>query len=168
MDATEVLMDGIDRISDNWHAVIDELDTDRLAQQPGGTANSIGWLTWHVARVQDAQVADLAGGTQLWISGGYAERLGFDADPGNSGYGHSAGQAAAVRIEAPDVLVDYFDAVSRQSSARLAGLTSSDLDRVIDDSYDPPVTEGVRWVSIVDDCAQHLGQAAYARGLLGV
>ncbi len=48
----------------------------------------------------------------------------------------------------------------------VAGLSAADLDRVVDESWDPPVTLGVRLVSVVDDDAQHAGQAAYVRGLL--
>ena len=39
-------------------------------------------------------------------------------------------------------------------------------DRVVDRTWDPPVTLGVRLVSILDDDTQHAGQAAYVRGLL--
>jgi hypothetical protein len=42
----------------------------------------------------------------------------------------------------------------------------ADLARTVDDRWDPPVTLGVRLVSIADDSLQHVGQAAYLRGLL--
>ena len=48
----------------------------------------------------------------------------------------------------------------------LATLDDGDLDRIVDESGDPPVTAGVRWVSIVEDSIAHLGQASYARGIL--
>lgn len=41
-----------------------------------------------------------------------------------------------------------------------------DFDRVVDTAWDPPVTLGVRLVSVYDDATQHAGQAAYLRGLL--
>ena len=50
--------------------------------------------------------------------------------------------------------------------AYLADLTEADLDRVVDEGYDPPVTLGVRLISISDDGLQHVGQAAYVRGIL--
>ena len=63
------------------------------------------------------------------------------------------------------------DRVLRRGRARthgyLATLTAGDLDRIVDERWDPPVTLGVRLVSIVDDDIQHAGQAAYVRGLLG-
>ena len=43
----------------------------------------------------------------------------------------------------------------------LEGLAPDDLDRVVDRRWDPPVTLGVRLVSIADDSLQHAGQAAY-------
>jgi hypothetical protein len=56
--------------------------------------------------------------------------------------------------------------VRERTSAYLATLTPGDLDRVVDERWDPPVTLGVRLISIADDEIQHAGQAAYARGLL--
>jgi hypothetical protein len=65
------------------------------------------------------------------------------------------------------VLLAYLDAVDRRTRGFLETLTASDLDRIVDRRWDPPVTLGVRLVSIADDGLQHMGQAAYVRGLLG-
>ena len=48
----------------------------------------------------------------------------------------------------------------------MAALTVESLDRIVDTRWDPPVTLGVRLVSIADDDIQHAGQAAYVKGLL--
>ena len=50
--------------------------------------------------------------------------------------------------------------------AYLATVTPEDLDRIVDERWDPPVTLGVRLVSVVSDDLQHAGQAAYVRGLV--
>ena len=42
------------------------------------------------------------------------------------------------------------------------------LDDIVDDSWDPPVTRAVRLASVIDDAAQHSGQAVYTRRLLGL
>ncbi len=47
-----------------------------------------------------------------------------------------------------------------------SGLQPADLDVVVDERWDPPVTLGVRLVSVVNEVNQHVGQAAYVRGLL--
>ena len=65
------------------------------------------------------------------------------------------------------MLLEYLDAVAERTSTMLQDLVPADLDRIIDQSWDPPVTMGVRLVSIADDGLQHAGQAAYLRGLLG-
>ena len=167
MNAPELAADAVGRIRDLVHSIADGLDPDQLAVQPGGSANSIGWLLWHVSRVEDHHVAGLMGDEQLWISDGHAAALGFDEDPQNVGYGHSAAEAAAVRIAQPTRLLAYHDAVTDRSLAYLSTLSDADLDRIVDESYTPPVTAGVRWMSVLSDSLQHLGQAAYARGQLG-
>ena len=53
-----------------------------------------------------------------------------------------------------------------QTVTWVAGLDEDNLDRVVDTSWDPPVTLGARLVSVVNDDTQHVGQAAYLRGLL--
>ena len=60
----------------------------------------------------------------------------------------------------------YLDAVQARTVEWLQGLGAGDLDEIVDRRWDPPVTLGVRLVSVADDSLQHLGQAAYVRGLL--
>jgi len=73
-----------------------------------------------------------------------------------------------VRPESADVLVEYLSVVDMRTREMLRGLSPGDLDRIVDRRWDPPVTLGVRLVSIADDCLQHVGQAAYVRGCLGI
>jgi len=118
--------------------------------------------------VQDHHVAELIGTDQIWVQGDWAQRFGLTADPSNTGYGHSATDVAAVQPQQPAVLLDYLDVVDRRTRTMLQNLTAADLDRVVDERWDPPVTLGVRLISVADDSLQHLGQAAYVRGLLRV
>lgn len=166
MDAAQVLSDAIGRIRDGVHDVAAGLGADQLAHRVAPDANPIGWLLWHLTRVQDAHVAEFLDADQLYLDGGWAAALGLVADPSDSGYGHAASDVAGIRIEHPDRLVAYHDAVATRSLDLLATLGDADLDRIVDESWDPPVTAGVRWVSIVEDCMAHLGQAAYVRGML--
>ena len=52
------------------------------------------------------------------------------------------------------------------TASYVAGLAPEDLDRVVDERWDPPVTLAVRLVSVISDDLQHAGQAAYARGFV--
>jgi hypothetical protein len=166
MEIHELLAELYGRIPGHVRAAVDGLDADTLAAAPAAGANPIGWIVWHLTRVQDHHVADLLGEEQVWVTGDWARRIGVEADPHNTGYGHRPDDVAAIRPDGPDVLVDYYAAVARRTDGMLRRLTPGDLDRVVDERWDPPVTLGVRLVSIADDDIQHAGQAAYLRGLL--
>jgi hypothetical protein len=168
MRANEVLLDLYGRLPELVHGAVDGLTVDQLTTPPPGGDNHIGWLVWHIARVLDHQLCEVNGETQLWVSGDWPGRFGTDPDANNLGYGHTPEQVAGVRPESPDVLIDYFDAVYERTVPYLRGLSDDDLDRVVDKNWDPPVTLGVRLVSLGDDGLQHAGQAAYLRGMLGL
>ncbi|MCX5195242.1 DinB family protein [Streptomyces sp. NBC_00249] len=166
MKATEVLADGFGRIREVVHEVLDGLSEPELNARPDPAANSVAWLVWHLTRVQDDHVADAAALPQLWQDQGWDERFALPLPAGSTGYGHTARQAGSVRVDGPDLLVGYFDAVHARTVDFVRGLTATDLERVVDDRWDPPVTLGVRLVSVLADDLQHAGQAAYAKGLL--
>jgi len=166
MDVSALLLELYDRIPPLATRAVEGLAPALLVECPAPGTNPIAWLVWHLARVQDHHVAELLGEPQLWVTQDWARRFSLDADPSNTGYGHTAAQVAAVRPDGADALLTYLDAVMARTKAMLSGLTSGDLDRVVDRRWDPPVTLGVRLVSIADDSLQHAGQAAYVRGLL--
>ena len=72
-----------------------------------------------------------------------------------------------MRVPSAQLLLDYAGAVHERTTQFLRSLTDEDLDLVVDRRWDPPVTLGVRLVSVLADDLQHAGQAAYVRGLLG-
>ena len=163
--ATDLLIDGFGRVRDNVHAVLDGLGAAELTFRPDPGANSIAWLVWHLTRVQDDHLADVEGAEQVWTSDGWFHRLGFPFDPAATGYGQSADEVAAVEMDSGALLAGYHDAVFDRTVAYVSTLTDADLARVVDESWTPPVTLAVRLVSVIDDDAQHIGQAAYLRGL---
>lgn len=140
------------------------LDADALAWRPDPEANSIAWLIWHLTRVEDSHIAQASGGAQIW-DGSWAQRFGLPDDYDDTGYGHSAEDVARIAPDNAAVLVDYQHAVAAMVTGYFAGLSDADFDRVVDDRYDPPVTLGVRLVSVIGDALQHIGQAGYVRGL---
>ncbi|MBO3084651.1 mycothiol transferase [Cellulomonas fengjieae] len=165
MDVAELLIESYGRVDGVLTQAVDGLQVDDLAFRPDPAANSIAWLAWHAARGEDAQIADVAGVEQLWTSQGWADRFDLPFDDADTGYGHSPQEVGRVRAGA-DLLLAYYRAVAERTRDYLAGLREGDLDRVVDEGWDPPVTLGVRLVSIVGDSLQHAGQACYVRGLL--
>ncbi len=166
METSEVLADAFGRIVEEFAIAVAGLTPDELAFRPDPEANSIAWLTWHATRVQDDHVSALAQRGQAWIEDGFHPRFGTDLEPSDIGYGHTSAEVAAVQPNEPEILVDYLRAVTERTLSYLAGVDASELDRIIDRNWDPPVSVGVRLVSVIDDSIQHAGQALYVRGMI--
>jgi hypothetical protein len=161
----ELLRDAFTRLIEHVDELTEGLTDEQAADyRPTPSANSIAWLIWHSARVQDLQIAPIAGVDQVWTRDGWVDRFGLDLPRDDSGYGHGPDEVAKVRAPV-DLLAGYYHAVHALTLEFVAGVTAKDLARVIDRNWDPPVTASARLVSIIDDCAQHLGQAAYLRGI---
>jgi len=165
MDIADLLVDAFGRVRESVHGAVSGLSEEQLAARLDPGANSIAWLVWHLTRVQDDHVCGVAGVEQAYSAKGWAKRFDLPFDDAAIDYGHSSADVAAVRVADPALLLDYYEDVHRQTLEYVRGLTAADLDRVVDERWDPPVTAGVRLVSILGDCLQHLGQAAYVRGL---
>ncbi|GGQ89808.1 mycothiol transferase [Streptomyces flaveolus] len=166
MHAKDILIEGYGRIQEEVHAAVEGLDPDGLNARPTDDANSVAWLVWHLTRVQDDHIADAFGLGQVWLSQDWEKRFGLDLPRRDTGYGHSSAKVAKVRVDSADLLTGYYDAVHEQTLGVLRSLAAKDLERVVDDNWDPPVTLGVRLVSVLSDDLQHVGQAAYVRGLV--
>ncbi len=166
MDVAELLTDAYGRVHDEVHRVLTGLDPALLGARVDPGANTVAWLVWHLTRVQDDHVADAFGTEQVWTADGWADRLALPFDAAATGYGHSRADVDALAAVPADLLLGYHDAVHARTLALLAEVRPGDLDRVVDTRWDPPVTLGVRLVSVLSDDLQHVGQAAYARGVL--
>ncbi|MFJ9363643.1 DUF664 domain-containing protein [Nocardia sp. NPDC101769] len=166
MTSADLLVDSFGRIKENVHGAVAGLTPVELAARPDGDSNSIAWLIWHLTRVQDDHIADVAGLEQVWTAQGWVKRFDLPFDDSATGYAHSSAEVARLDGVSADLLLGYFDAVHDQTIGYVSTLTDADLPRIVDTRWDPPVTLGVRLISVVDDDIQHSGQAAYIRGML--
>src|SRR3954469_5525951 len=66
MRLPDVLIELYDRVPPLVRNAADGLDADDLQWRPSSEANSIGWLLWHLIRVQDHHVSELLEEPQLW------------------------------------------------------------------------------------------------------
>jgi hypothetical protein len=163
----ELIIDGYDRLPDLMKEVLGRRSRAELDRQPHRDCNSLGWTAWHLTRVQDSQIAELAGEAQLWITDGWHRRFRRPADPDDTGYGHTPAEVRAFRSPSATVQLDYLRATVERTKRYLAALAPSDLERELDEPWQqPPPTVGIRIVSILADCHQHAGEASYIRGLL--
>ena len=160
----ELLRDSFTRVIEHVDDVTDGLTDEVSSYRPTAEANSIAWLVWHSARVQDAQLCDIAGIEQVWFREGWVDKFGLDLPRDSHGYGHTPEQVG--KVKAPVALLSgYYHAVHRVTLEYVASVTPDELARIVDRRWTPAVTASARLVSIIDDCAQHLGQAAYLRGI---
>ena len=166
MESRDLLLTAFDNIEEIVRAALDGIDPALLTARIDPEANTIGWLVWHLTRGQDHQVAEVAGTGQAYTEGGWAARFGLPFDAAATGYGFSSEDVGRTVITDPQLLVDYHAAVHRRTAEFLRTLTAPDLERIVDRRWDPPVTLGVRLLSIIGDDLQHAGQAALLRGSL--
>lgn len=166
MHSRDLLRDAFTRVRELVHTAANGLDRDGLTYRPEPGANSIAWLIWHLTRIQDDHVSEIAGLEQAWVADSWAAKFGMEPDPKNDGRGHGPEQVAGISQEGPELLIAYQNAVSDRTFAYLETVDENELDRIIDRSYDPPVSVGVRLVSVISDNIQHAGQARYLRGVV--
>ena len=156
-----------ERIQRELHAVIEGIDPLLLDEPPAPGANSIGWLAWHLTRSHDRNVSELQGREQLWILEGWHTRFSREPDPAETGFGHTPDQAAAFRSPESGVVLAYHDAVVDMIHQYLAHAPEDDLDReAFRPTFGDTRTVQQRLAGVVTDALQHVGQLAYAKGIL--
>lgn len=164
----QLLIDTYQRLSQEFENILDGLTLEDLHQRPAPDANTIGWLLWHTARSLDRTVGDVMLGEQLWIRDKWYEKFGRRPDPNETGWGHSFEEVGKFRVPDIKTLRDYQRAVIEVSIKYIKELTEEELDRQCPLSTHPGtmVSAGNRIIGNIGEHFQHVGQAAYIRGLL--
>ncbi len=162
----DLLIDGYGRVPEFLQNVLKGLTQEDLNWQPRHDCNSIGWLTWHLTRQQDAQIVSLMGEEQLWIKDEWYAMFNRQPEPNDIGFGHGPEQVSVFKSPQAKILLDYNRAVVERSKLYISSLSENDLDGELNEPWFQPLpTVGVRLVSILDDSVLHAGQVAYVRGL---
>ena len=162
----ELLTDAFGRIHDVVHQAVDNLTPEELAFRVDGSANSIAWLVWHLSRVIDDHVSEVAAKQQVWTAIGWVDQFALPFPPEATGYGFGGDDVAAVKVKSGEILIGYFDEVIEEADRYVKHLKEDDYARVVDDSWNPPVTLAVRLISVISDGLQHAGQAMFIRGIV--
>ncbi len=163
-EATVILIDAFERVRDEVEDVLDGADDEMLRWRAGRDANTIAWLVWHLTRIQDDHLAKAFGRPQVWHEEGWAERFALPFAADETGYGQSPEEVGRV-TPSTDLLSGYHSSVAARTAELVGGVGDADLTRIVDERWNPPVTLSVRLVSVIADDLQHVGQAAYVKGL---
>jgi hypothetical protein len=156
------------KLSSEFENILDGLALEDLHRRPAPDANTIGWLLWHTTRSLDRTIGDVIRGEQLWIKEGWYARFNREPDPNETGVGHSFREAGEFKVPDIQTLRDYHRAVISVTLEYLGSLSETELDKEFEASYSSGTTAPVhrRILGNINDCFQHVGQAAYVRGLL--
>ena len=164
----QLLMEQFLRISKELEKVLDGLTIDDLNKQPAPDCNSIGWLAWHLIRSHDRNMMELAGEEQLWIKDKWHTKFNRLPDPNETGFRHSFKDVAEFKSPDGSTILEYHHAVIE----RIANFINNNLSESMlgQQSFSPTLqttsTVGVRLLRVLAEGFQHLGQAAYVRGML--
>lgn len=161
----ELLIDSFGRIREQVADLTDGATPELLTFRPAPDANPIGWLLWHLTRVQDDHIAHLADEPQVWTTDGWVGRFALDLPDDATGYAATTAEVAALDVATAELLDGYHAAVHARTLSYVRRLDADELARIVDRRWDPPVTASARLVSVIGDCTAHLGQAQYVRGL---
>jgi len=164
MEFQQLLIKVFERASQMLEKALDGLTQDDLNYLPNPDCNSIGWLAWHLTRVQDSAISNLMDKEQCWIADKWYGKFGRNPDPTDRGVGHTSVDVSNFKSPDSKTLLDYYCAVFKQTKEYINKLSTAELGREVDNLRSPLV--GLRIAGIINDNIQHVGQIAYLRGML--
>nr|WP_254456177.1 DUF664 domain-containing protein [Paeniglutamicibacter quisquiliarum] len=166
------MRDGFGRIRDGLQRLLAEAEPRMLSFRASSHSNSMAWLIWHLTRIEDDHFTHLARALdgestleQCWIARDWVTRFNLPYRRLDTGFGHSSDQVADFGMYDAEYLLGYHRDVHEQAMGILSALPEADLSTVIDRRWNPPVTAGVRLISVLNETASHLGQAEFLRGI---
>src|SRR4051795_1685712 len=121
MRSRDLLLYAYGEIQQTLGRALSGVPAEQLTARVGPESNTIAWLAWHLLRVQDDHVAEVAGREQVWTAEGWAARFDLPFAASATGYGFDADQVDAVRVASVDLLLDYAAAVHAQTAQFLEG-----------------------------------------------
>ena len=145
---------------------LDGLTEAELTWQPSLDTNTIIWLAWHMARVEDNWINGVVGeGATIWESGDWQSRTGV-ADEGN-GWGQTMDQVRVFPGRDINSIVAYYEAVREAGFKVIDSLTDADMDTTREQTRNRGPIE-ILWIlgHVVVEESQHLGQIALIRGMI--
>ncbi|MFC1994682.1 DinB family protein [Chloroflexota bacterium] len=164
MDTKELILASLEQSKGYLSKALDGLTQEEAAWSPRAECNSIAFISWHIARVEDFFVnRALQRKDELYESEGWQEKLG--TPPKEVGYQYTVGQLCAWPVPQLEVLRAYADSVREKTLAFLKHLAPARLSEVPRPDRSPD-SIGVTLGRISTEIALHVGQIAYLRGML--
>lgn len=142
------------------------LTLQQLTWKPAHNANPIGFIFWHYMRSQDEIIAQLQKKPSVWTRDNWWEKMG--TDPKASGAGAKEPEidrAAAVPLP---LMMQYAEAVGRESLQYLSALDDSKLDDPVDPNRPKRTVVIMLRSFVVAHGWWHIGEIKYLKGMQGM
>ena len=165
MTLNELIADALEKETGFLMEALDGLTPEEMSWQPAPDANSIGWILWHMVRVEDMWIQFFAQfGAELWETEGWHEKFGLPTR--DNGFGHTSEQVNNFPGIGLQQFLEYRASVREHTLAYLNTLGPADMETVPRERR-PEMSLGAMFRQIIGEMYQHVGQIAYLRGLQG-
>jgi hypothetical protein len=173
MDIRELITGTFEDYWGRFDRALEGLTSEELAWRPQDDCNPIGFIAWHMARVEDRFLHHFAKGTEeVWVKNAWYAKFGLDA--ADHGVRFTLEQVAAFPAISPELLSGYLEDVRRETRTFLQEFQLQDLDVVSGRSpFSPNIPAGSdKWPmghmfrQLFGELNQHLGQVSYVRGMV--
>jgi hypothetical protein len=132
---------------------IKQLDEPQWRGRPHPGVNTVAWLLWHMARVEDVGVNRFAADRPQVLEDGWVDRLAVGRRDVGTGMSDAEVDDFSARVDL-HALRGYWDAVTRRTPEVVASLRGSDLDAVVPKervervaSAEGAVAAGAEWLT---------------------
>jgi hypothetical protein len=175
VNEAQIYQEQLDAMSAAVKAEFDGLDSELLYKRPAPSANTVGFLYWHILRIWDLDLNHLVKqqgpDEDLWHRGGYSEKSGYNPDGkglsrlAGMGLGYSDEEVDEVSAASLDALHDYHDALMAETKEFLS--SGNDLRAEFSIAGRPAMTPAQRMQHLVGHTYGHVGDVRFVKGLLG-
>ena len=163
MTLDEFIADALAREQELLLEAVQDLTPDELGWRAGPEANPIGWILWHMIRVEDMWFQFFVQRkTEIWERDGWNETFGLPTR--DNGFGHTQEQVADFPVLDLAALLRYGEAVRQATLEYLETLGPDDY-AVVPREQRPEMSVGAIFRQIIGEVYQHQGHIAYLKGL---
>ena len=140
-----------------------DLTSDELMWRAGPEANPIGWILWHMTRIEDMWFQFfIQRQTEIWERDGWNEKFGLPTR--DNGFQHTLEQVADFPAYDLSEMMRYGEAVRSDTLAYLKTVSSEQMDDVPREAR-PEMSVGRIFRQVIGEIYQHQGHIAYLKGL---
>ena len=163
MTLNEFIEDAFEKEMGFLIEAVNDLTPEELSWRAGPEANPVGWILWHMLRVEDMWFQFfIQRKPEIWERDGWNDT--FSLPTRDNGFGHTQEQVSTFPSLDRDELMRYGVAVRAETLEYLKGLGPDDFN-VVPREQRPEMSVGAIFRQVVGELYQHQGHISYLKGL---